>query len=54
MFGSDQMGRPESIGYSTDVVKSAPWDEEVKRDILHNNAARFLQLSDEEIEAHHR
>ncbi len=54
LFGSDQMGWPETIGYSVNVVKDAPWPEEVKRDILYNNAARFLRLSDERINEHHR
>lgn len=54
LFGSDQMGWPEGIGHAIDVIKNAPWTEQVKRDILYNNAARFLRLSEEQIAAHHR
>lgn len=54
LFGSDQMGWPESIGYGIDIIRKAPWDAQTKRDILYNNAARFLQLSDETIAQHHR
>lgn len=53
LFGSDQMGWPETIGYAIGVVEEAPWPESVKRDILYNNAARFLRLSEEEIARHH-
>ncbi len=50
MFGSDQMVWPETIGRSIDVINDAPFlSEAQKRDILFNNAARFLRLSDEEI-----
>ena len=41
LFGSDQMGWPETIGYSIRVIKEALWPETVKRDILYNNAAGF-------------
>lgn len=47
------MGWPESIGYSIEIINNAPWDEEVKRNILYNNAARFLRLSDDEIARYH-
>jgi uncharacterized protein len=53
MFGSDQMAWPQSIGYGIDVMRNAPWDAQTKRDILYNNAARFLQLSEETIDQHH-
>jgi hypothetical protein len=53
LFGSDQMGWPGAIGYGIEVIEDAPWDEKVKRDVLYNNAARFLGLSDETIAAHH-
>ena len=54
MFGSDQMVWPETIGRSIDVINEAPFlSEEQKRDILFNNAARFLRLSDEEIARMH-
>lgn len=54
MFGSDQMGWPEGIGRSVRVIEEAPWDESIKRKILYNNAARFLRLSKDQIEKHHR
>lgn len=54
MFGSDQMGWPMGIGKSIDVVLQAPWDEQTKRDILYNNAARFLELTEEQISEHSR
>jgi len=54
MFGSDQMVWPETIGRSIAVINEAPFlSEEQKRDILFNNAARFLRLSEEEIERMH-
>lgn len=54
MFGSDQMVWPETIGRSIQVINDAPFlSEEQKRDILFNNAARFLRLSDEEIARMH-
>lgn len=53
LFGSDQMGWPESIGYSIEVIQNGPWDEKIKRDILYDNAARFLSLSQETIDKHH-
>ena len=50
MFGSDQMVWPETIGRSIRVIEEAPFlTDEQKRDILFNNAARFLRLSDEKI-----
>ncbi len=54
LFGSDQMVWPELIDRGIAVVQEAPFlSEEQKRDILYNNAARFLRLSDEIIAAHH-
>ncbi|HUE97265.1 MAG TPA: amidohydrolase family protein [Longimicrobiaceae bacterium] len=54
LFGSDQMLWPELIEISIDVIEDAPFlSEEQKRDILYNNAARFLRLSEEEIARHH-
>ena len=54
MFGSDQMVWPETIGRSIDIINGAPFlSEEQKRDILFNNAARFLRLSDEEVARMH-
>ena len=55
MFGSDNIGYPGLIERSIAVIEEAPFlTEEQKRDILYNNAARFLRLSDEEIARHHR
>lgn len=54
MFGSDQMAWPQAIGRAIGAIQSAPFlSEEQKRDILYNNAARFLRLSEEEIARHH-
>lgn len=54
MFGSDQMVWPGLIGRSVKVIEEAPFlSEAQKRDILYNNAARFLRLSQEEIDRHH-
>jgi len=45
MFGSDQMFWPEAIGMAVDGIESASFlTEEEKRDILYNNAERFLRL----------
>jgi uncharacterized protein len=54
MFGSDQMVWPGVIERAVGVIEEAPFlSEEQKRDILYNNAARFLRLADEEIAQHH-
>lgn len=54
LFGSDQMVWPQSIGVAIDSITDAPFlTEEQKRDILYNNAARFLRLSQEDIDRHH-
>lgn len=54
MFGSDQMVWPGVIERSIEAIEEAPFlSEELKRDILYNNAARFLRLSEEEIARHH-
>jgi uncharacterized protein len=54
MFGSDQMVWPGVIARSVAVIEEAPFlSGQQKRDILYNNAARFLRLSDEEIARHH-
>ena len=54
MFGSDQMVWPETIERGIDVINNAPFlTAEQKRDVLFNNAARFLRLSDEDIERMH-
>jgi uncharacterized protein len=50
MFGSDQMVWPETIERSIRVIEEAPMlSKQQKRDILFNNAARFLRLSPDEI-----
>lgn len=54
MYGSDQMNWPGVIEPSIAVIEEAPFlSEEQKRDILYNNAARFLRLSEEAIARHH-
>ena len=46
LFGSDQMYWPDAIGEAIKSVRTAPFlSEEQKRDILYNNAARFLRLA---------
>lgn len=55
MFGSDQMQWPGGIERAIDAIESATFlTATQKRDILYNNAARFLRLSGEEIARHHR
>ena len=45
MFGSDQMRWPEKIGKGIEAIEQAPFlTAAQKRDILYNNAARFLRL----------
>lgn len=54
MFGSDQMVWPGVIERSIRVIEEAPFlTPDQKRDILYNNAARFLRLSQAEIDKHH-
>ncbi len=54
MYGSDQMVWPQGIDKSIKAIETAPFlSEKQKRDILYNNAARFLRLSEEEIAMHH-
>ncbi|MBX2968407.1 MAG: amidohydrolase family protein [Cyclobacteriaceae bacterium] len=54
MFGSDQMNWPDAIEEGIKAIETADFlTEEQKRDILYNNAARFLRLSKEEIDRHH-
>jgi predicted TIM-barrel fold metal-dependent hydrolase len=54
MFGSDQMYWPEAIGEAIKGIETAPFlSDGQKRDILYNNAARFLRLSDAEVAKHH-
>lgn len=55
MFGSDQMMWPHGIDASIERLESFDFlTEEEKRDILYNNAALFLGLSEEQITEHHR
>lgn len=55
MFGSDQMVWPETIGLSIGIIKEDPHlTATQKRDILFNNAARFLRLTPEQIAAMHQ
>lgn len=55
LFGSDQMYWPGAIGEAIKAIETAPsLDPGQKRDILYNNAARFLRLDPEEIAADHR
>jgi predicted TIM-barrel fold metal-dependent hydrolase len=55
MFGSDQMVWPEVIERGIKVIEEAPFLNQVqKRQLLYDNAARFLRLSKEEIAQHHR
>ncbi|HEY0731228.1 MAG TPA: amidohydrolase family protein, partial [Chitinophagaceae bacterium] len=45
MFGSDQMRWPEMIGKAIEAIEEADFlTNEQKRDILYNNAVRFLQM----------
>jgi hypothetical protein len=54
MFGSDQMNWPQAIEEGIKAIETAAFlSEAQKRDILYNNAARFLRLSKEEIDKHH-
>jgi hypothetical protein len=55
MFGSDQMTWPGTIETAIANLQSASFlTAEQKRDIFYNNAARFLRLTREQIEKHHR
>ncbi|HEX6575022.1 MAG TPA: amidohydrolase family protein [Gemmatimonadaceae bacterium] len=55
MFGSDQMIWPGVIEPSIRAIEEAPFlSKAQKRDILYNNAARFLRLGPDVIASHHR
>lgn len=55
MFGSDQMVWPHGIEASLRQLESFDFlTRDEKRNILYNNAARFLGLSDEQIATHHQ
>jgi predicted TIM-barrel fold metal-dependent hydrolase len=46
LFGSDQMIWPQAIDLAIETVQSADFlSDEQKRDIFHDNAARFLRIS---------
>lgn len=54
LFGSDQTIWPQAIGLGIQTIESAPFlTAQQKRDILYNNAARFLRLTKEEIAKDH-
>lgn len=54
MFGSDQMVWPEAVEIGIDAIEKADFlTDKQKRDILYNNAAHFLRLSEKEILHHH-
>ncbi len=55
LFGTDQMIWPEAIGIAVERINSLDFlTPEEKADIFYNNAARFLELSEEEIAQHHK
>lgn len=55
MFGSDQTIFPQAIEIAIRTIREAPFLTKMqKRDILYNNAARFLRLSKAQIAADHR
>lgn len=52
MFGSDNMVWPQAVELGIEAINKAPFlSATQKRDILFNNAARFLRLTEKEIEA---
>lgn len=54
MFGSDQMVWPGVIERAIARIEEASFlSDQQKRDILYNNAARFLRLSKEQVAQHH-
>lgn len=54
MFGSDQTIWPQAIGLAIRTIEEAPFlTPEQKRDILYNNAARFLRLTKQQIAQDH-
>ncbi len=53
LFGTDQMIWPEAIGIAVERINSLEFlTLEEKANIFYNNAARFLELSEEDIKAH--
>lgn len=54
LFGTDQMLWPGAVGLAVNTLENVPFlTDQQKQDIFYNNAARFLELSDEEIKRHH-
>lgn len=54
LFGSDQTIWPQGIGLAIQTIEEAPFlTANQKRDILYNNAARFLRLTKEQIAIDH-
>lgn len=54
LFGTDQMLWPGALGLAVETIEAAPFlSDEQKRAIFYDNAARFLELSEEEVAAHH-
>jgi uncharacterized protein len=55
MFGSDQMVWPETIPVAIASITEADFlSDGQKRDILYNNAARFLRFTPQQIANHHK
>jgi predicted TIM-barrel fold metal-dependent hydrolase len=55
LFGSDQMVWPSTIAVAIDTIEQAPFlSAGQKRDILYNNAARFLRWSPAELQQRSR
>ena len=53
MFGSDQMSWPEVMAESVEAIQHADFlSAEQKADIFYHNAARFFELSEEEVAVH--
>lgn len=53
-FGSDQMIWPQAIAEGIETIQKAPFlTANQKRDILYNNAVRFLRLTEDQIKKHH-
>lgn len=54
MYGSDQMVWPGVMPYAIQSIETAAFlTDAQKRDILYNNAARFLRLTEQQIARHH-
>ncbi len=54
LFGSDQMVWPESMAVGIQVIQEANFlSNDQKRAILYENAARFLDITPEQRQAHH-